>query len=178
MSKQITVYTLAELKAQFPEAYKRVHKKWSDDCLRDEIPWADETMESYNQVVKQFGGKLAKWSIGAYSRSSATVTGVDSDEWSAERVRDEVLAPLGYVVNGKVTFPGLCKLTDYCADDSFLEAVWNDVEAGVGLRTALEDLATLAGKMMEDDLKQQQNEESMDSNLDGCWYTKDGTRAE
>jgi len=185
-----TVYTLAELKEQHPKGYARVHQRWKDACDGSgDMAWADETMDSLKAVVKACGGRLKDWSIGPYSYSSIDVVADDSytvEDESAEYgerdvVKDsawlvrEVLAPLGYVdALGRADFPGHCKFTGYCADDSFLESVWRSMASGDTLTDALRGLADVARKMMENDLEKQKDQESMEANWEGLEFTADG----
>ena len=174
--KQINVYNLIELKEQFAQAYERVLKRWSDAVAESgDIPWSREVMDSLKAVIELFGGELADWQIGPYGPCSATVRGIEDEEWTSQRLLDEVLTPLGYARDRQGHFPGLCKLTGYCADDDFLEGVYERVTAGQPLTSALESLAGDAGKMMEADLEQQQDGDSMLANWGDRHFTEAGT---
>lgn len=169
----VTVYTLEELKESHPEAYKAVHERWEALTLRDNPPWMEETMASLRAVIDACGGKLADWSIGAWTQCSATVEGIDDEEQGREWFLHNVLKPNGYTRrNGHAYFPGNCKFTGYCADDDFLEATWKALKRGDTLTRALEGLADKAGEMMEADYEQAQEEESMLAN----WGADSGTR--
>src|SRR5690606_38737579 len=124
LMRTIQVYSLAELKERFPEAYARVHERWKNNL--GDVPWAEETMDSLQAVVDAAGGSLEDWSIGAYARSYIRVRVDDEDEdgtpKDARWFRLNVLKPNGYVKkNGHVAFPGHCRFTGYYADDAFLE---------------------------------------------------------
>jgi|GEM_PF-2876061 len=176
MSKQVTVYNLAELSRMFPVAVKRVHEQWADLVARtSDTPWADETFASLRAVVDRCGGKLVDWSIGAYSACSARVQGIDDHERDREWFLRNVLCPLGYVSeNGRVRFPGVCGLTGYYADDVLLEETWAALNGGKTLTHALEGLATVAGRMMESNLEQRQSEDNMFANWGERFFTADG----
>jgi len=180
-----TLYTLAELKEQFPDGYARVLERWQDACDRFfDVPWQSETMDSLRAVVDACGGKCHDWQIGPYAPShlSVRVDEHDEDDEGNEVRRDaewfwrEVLAPNGYArgEGGEVEFPGVCPFTGYCADENMLEAVWQDLRAGVGLREALEGLADVASRMMEANAEQERDAETMEANWDGLWFTEHG----
>ena len=176
MTKDITVYTLEELKDANPEAFEKVHEKWKEGC---DTPWSDELLESLKAVVDACGGTLKNWSIGAYSPSSIDVRVNDEDEdddaKDARWFRLNVLKPHGYTkANGHAQFPGLCAFTGYCADDDLLEAVYKNLQAGDTLTEALEGLADVCRQHMEDDLEQHQQEDPMLANWGDRLFTIDG----
>jgi hypothetical protein len=179
MSKQITIYTLAELKAQFPEAYKAVHERWKDVCLQDEVPYQQEIMESLKATIKACGGVLTNWNIGPYYPSWATVRMMNdnTETMPADEFKGEILKPLGYVLeDGKtVKFPGVCPFTGYWCDDEYMETVWEDLSTDVRpLRIALENLANVARQLMEDELEDEQKEETMLERWGDNYYTEKG----
>jgi hypothetical protein len=177
MPATITVYTIAELKESFPDAYAKVHERWRERVGRDsDCPWSEETMDSLRAVVKACGGKLTKWSIGPGSYSDCTVEGIDDDSQGKAWYLHNVLKPNGYTkANGHAYFPGNCAFTGYCADDDFLKSVWKSLCSGETLTKALEGLADDAREMMENDVEQMQEEESMVANWDHLQFTEDGT---
>lgn len=185
----VDVYKLTELKEVSPKGYERVHDRWREGCDGDS--WTSETMDSLKAVVEACNGTLRDWSIGAYSHSSMNVRAedyTDEDEEAPRTLKDaewflhNVLKPHGYVKDtgfGRLSadFPGHCAFTGYCADDSFLEAAYKAMCSGETLTEALEGLASVASKMFEDDLEQEQDEESMLANWGDNEYTIDGEDA-
>lgn len=178
-----TLYTLAELKERFPDAYKKVLARWEDLCDRSgDIPWVDETMASLKAVVAACGATLRDWSIGCYSYSSIKVEVEDEDDEGntkdAAWLIREVLRPNGYVnEKGEADFPGLCKWTGYCADDAMIEAVYKGMLAGETLTKALGRMADVAREYMESDADAQRSEDSMDANWSDNEYTEGGDDA-
>ena len=179
-----TIYTLAELREQLPDAYKRVHERWKEQCAADpDVPWMGEVMDSLKACVKACGARLVDWSIGPYVHSSIDVECEDYAD-DGETRKDAawlyayVLTPLGYKRKGDtVDFPGECPWSGYCADEDFIEAVYKAMEAGESLSDALEGLADVARKLMESDCEQMQEEESMEANWGDNEYTEDGEEA-
>lgn len=181
--RMIEVYTLEELKEKHPDAYAKVYEKWRNHVMSYSTPWADETMDSLKAVFEKCSFEMLDYSLGAYSpsyiRARPTYNRDDEEESTPGTDRewflDNVLLPLGHVrEDGTVHFPGNLALTGYCADDDFLEHVWQRLEKGDTLKEALESLAGVASKMMEDDLEQQAEEDSMLANWDHREYTADG----
>lgn len=180
-----TVYTLAELNTMFPQAYERVHARWVKACDESgDVPWSSETMASLKAVVAACGGTIKDYSIGPYSPSYLRILAEDYTEREdgsegsvkdAAWLRREVLKPKGYTKkNGHAYFPGLCAWTGYCADDHFIQAIYTAMRDGDTLTEALEGLADVAAKVMEDDADQDRNAETMLANWGDNYYDEDG----
>lgn len=69
MSKQIRVYTAAELKRKNPQAFEKALEHFRS--CNDEIPWQGEIIDSLKAVFKHTNGisNLRDWSIDAYGYS-------------------------------------------------------------------------------------------------------------
>jgi len=177
------LYTLAELREQYPDAYAKVLRRWEEDAYASgEIPWVDETMDSAKAVIEACGGTLRDYYVGPWAQGHFRVEVEDDDDRGRRKGRDwlrrEVLKPNGYTDRrGRATFPGLCRWTGYCADDGFLEAVWRDVCRGATLTEALEGLESDVRHEMEANFEQATSEESMEANWGDAWFTEDGTMA-
>lgn len=185
MPKTITTYSLAELETVRPEAYERVHERWKAGI--SEVAWTDETMACLRACIEACGARLTTWEIGTDSgwlNVEVEDTNCDDDsDGTAQRNKDaawlfeNVLQPLGYTRDhaGKVKFPGNCPWTGYCADEDFIEAVYKALESGDTLTKALQGLASVASRLMQNDLEQQQDTESMMMNWRDNQYTIEGT---
>lgn len=200
----VTLYTLSELKELHPEGYANVLERWQGYCSRSESPWASETMDSIKATVKAFNSTLTDYSLGTGGYSYLRVSVPDlkyeytdehgdeyidgdgepvylSQEDAEARFVTDVLTKLGYdrdAVTGHFKFPGLCPLTGYCADEDFIQSVADDVlEDGDSLKDALQNLSTVAVRMMEADEEQQRSEETMEMNWGNMEFEEDGTEA-
>ncbi len=176
------LYTLAELKAQHPDAYAKVLSRWQDACDQDSAPWSDETMDSLQACVKACGATLKDWSIGAYAHSSVTVEADDETDEGTPKDVDwlllNVLKPHGYTdENGAAAFPGICAWTGYCADDAMIESVHRSMVGGSTLTEALEGLADVAREEFEQNAEQARDAESMEANWGGSEYDAEGRDA-
>lgn len=70
MSRKIDVYTIEELKEQFPDAFEYAWEQFKKDISNDPyLPWQEEIMGSMKATFKYAGVTLHDWSIGAYSPS-------------------------------------------------------------------------------------------------------------
>lgn len=70
MSRKIDVYTIKELKENFPEAYEKAYEDFKQDIQQDPyLPWQEEIMDSMKATFKHAGVTLHNWSIGAYCYS-------------------------------------------------------------------------------------------------------------
>lgn len=189
--KTIRTYTAKELKKKYPDAFERAHKRHAEGII--EIPWQDETMDSLKAVFKAAHIDLKDWSIGAYSQSYVRFDMGDAGNLTGQRaiawLENNLYGPLrikpglkdiarrvryGYKVG---TIPP-CPFTGYCADDAMLYALNDAIEHGHSLAEAFNDLASVAQKMLEDELQYIQSEESFleDASANEWYYTADGTR--
>lgn len=77
------LYTAAELKQLFPDAYAKALKRHQNNI--EEIPWTDEIMDSLKALFKTTNGKvkLRKWSISAYDRSYLCAD-IEDESWRHE----------------------------------------------------------------------------------------------
>jgi hypothetical protein len=110
MPKQITTYTLDELKTINPTAYAAVHERWKEDVDTDpDTPWSEEIRKSITATIEAAGASMTDWQIGPWSPSDITVDVPDryteDDELSSESDRDffwrTVLEPNGYTRNAE-----------------------------------------------------------------------------
>jgi len=171
--KEVNVYTLAELKDAHPDAYAKVLDRWAS---RAESGWNDEIIDSLKAVCDLLDVSLRDWQLGPHNRSNRIRVDVaDIDDERAHVL--EALSTHGYAKGESVSFPGICALTGYCADDDLLESIWKDVDSGESLKDAVESLESIIARMMEDDLEQAQSEESMIANWGGLDFDENGDEA-
>lgn len=192
----VTSYSLDELKESHPQGYANALERWQEGCRASgDISWSEETMGSLKATIAECSFKLRDWSIGPYAYSSLSVSderGIDEDDEGKPEVSDldwfceAVLDANGYtrsdtakdrngnpIPNG-YKFPGKCPFTGYCFDEACLESVYWDLVSGESLEDALENLAQLASKAMEDDCEQMEDEESMEANWGHLRFLADG----
>lgn len=189
---ELTLYTLAELKAQHPAGYKRAHERHLATC--HEIPWQDETLGSLKAVFKAAGVKLTNWSIGAYSPSFlrcdfphddvADFTGKRAMAWLENHLFGPLRIPWKCKSRWAVSRYGRdyraghvppCPLTGYCADEEYLQSLRDDVRAGSTLKDAFRALADKAQDLLEADDEHARTEEYFDDCDDGeVKYTEEG----
>lgn len=176
------IFTLAELKAEHPDAYERVLKAERDS--QEDIPWQDETFDSMKACIEACGATLKDWSIGAYSPSHVRVEVQDdyrrreTGETTPKGVPwliESVLKPNGYLDHlGAPSFPGVCKWTGYCVDDDMIEAVYEAMRDGSNLSDALEGLADKARETLEAEDEYQRSEEAIAERLCDREYDANG----
>lgn len=79
MSRKIDVYTIEELKKQFPDAYDKAYEEFKKDISNDPyLPWQEEIMGSMKAIIKHSGFTLRDWEIGAYCYSSVKIEYLDT----------------------------------------------------------------------------------------------------
>lgn len=173
--RTIQVYSLPELKVQFPKAFAKVLKGWAES--QDEWLAGDETLASLAAVVEFCGFNLDNYQIRPWDRSWLKVSQKDEEiEYSLGWFIAEAME-VGYTHHsdtGKLYFPGRCPFTGYCSDEDFMESIYNNLVKGYTMEECLQKLATIAQRHCEDDYESQQNEESMLVNWESCEFTEDG----
>lgn len=180
-TKTLLAYRLADLKAVSPDGYERVAARWREGAHSG---WDSDTLASLKAVVNACGFTLKDYSIGAHSHLSVRGPEEREDENGAPMTDrawlEAKLDELGYEKDEKgYSFPGKCPFTGYCADEDFLQDVYMSVAfSGQDLKGAVEGLADKAREIMEDDLEQAQDEETMLANWDEKLYLPDGTEVE
>lgn len=200
--KTIKVYTAAELKKKFPDAFDRALEHFQQD--NDSIPWSEEIIDSLKAIFDRSGLRLRNYSIGAYCYSDLTVD-MESDvaNLSGNRalawIENNLLADLripykpmfklwsdGWkptVKRGELSKygayyrPGMIHprpFTGVCFDEDFIEALLKAIKSGDTLKEAYTGLADVAQKLMESEVDYQNSEENF---LEQDYqFTKDGTR--
>ena len=175
MSKTLKVYTLKELKEQFPEGFKSAHADYIAEFQElGEIPWNDELMDSLKAAVRALGYTLKDWSIGPYDRCSLKIDERDCDNFTGIR-------SLGYIykaIGGKQNLNG-CNLTGFCADDDFINELISDAKSGMRLRDSVMSLADKAGKLMEAECEYAESEDGfLNSWMMDDYFTASGHRVD
>ena len=189
--KTIEVYTPAELKKLFPDAFSKAHERYIYSDL--ETPWSDETIQSMKEVFKAAHIALREWSIDGnnpccsyvkFDIETATgeLTGQRAIAWLENNLFWKLRTPWGIKkIKDRVTYrhapgsiPG-CPLTGYCADDDYLDALTKEILEGATIKESFERLAYVAGKILEGEIEYMQSEEYFLEN-EYMEYTKDGKR--
>lgn len=177
MTAQITVYSVRELKEEFPDAYDKAFEKYQESCWRW-VSWQDETIESMKAVFEASGITLKDWSLGAYSQSFVKfymddeiedLSGRKAVNWLKETFGLKSAKLVHYKHDGKSYSrydfkkkdgtDWSCEFTGYCADHDFLESLFKDVQRYT-LKDAFSWLAGKCESMLEEELKYAQSEES------------------
>ena len=183
---QTTLYTLAELKTLFPDAYQRAFERYQRDVTTWETPWQDETMASLKAVAKCLGFTLRDWSIGPYSRNSYVRASGDYETEDLSGGRSLAIARsklrnagfrLGKGPAASVKFNGDCPLTGYCADDDAAEHVWKALLSGDTLKEAVESLADWAQGVLEAECEYQQGKEAFETWAGDLEFDENGNEA-
>lgn len=84
----VSVYSISELKEQFPEGYEKAYEKWKEYCW-EEIFWMDEIVESFKKTFKVAGINIHDWSLGAYSNCYVKFESPSYYEYNEEEDYDE-----------------------------------------------------------------------------------------
>jgi len=132
-------------------------------------------MDSLKQTFSFFDCEMKNWQIGTNCPSFIKAVCIElEDETPLTYVEDRLISKGYEKSNGRITFPGLCKLTGVCFDEDFLESVYNDVLNGDSLQQAMEGLAYVAQKLLEAEYEQEMSEDTMLCSWGDNEYTEDG----
>lgn len=171
--KTIDTYSLDELKEQFPKAYSKVLRDWINGVYSIQSPYAREDITSLKMMCDMLDVRLLDWHIGGRGTFIKADVQVDEDDPPRDDLAyvKEILQNAGYKMDDEHPFIGLCPMTGYCADDDFLEQVWNCLEKGYSLGGAVESLATFIDEKWNCDAEEEAKEETM---LE-VWYDEEYT---
>lgn len=189
MSREIKVYTIQELKENFPDAYDKAFEEYKNDVAQDPyLPWSEEIIGSMKATFKHAGVTLLDWSIGTYSPSYVKFSIptywselaeedilVDDYEgelaygWLKEAFDLKDFKRVEFQYDGKThyrhDFKNLdgsdwsCEFTGICFDHDFLESLFECIHDRMNLRDAFSNLADVAAKLFENEYEAQLEEE-------------------
>lgn len=191
--KTIKVYSPSELKAKYPDGFKRAHRDYiQDQC---DIPWQDEIMNSLKAIYEHSGINLRDWQIsGDYPDSSwvrlsfpidaardlygqRALAWIENNLFSGLREHRTFMNRVkkydkwfDFTKYGQIPD---CPFTGYCADDDFIESLLDAIKNGHDLGSAYANLAKVAGRLFEQEIEYMQSEEHF-LEQDDLTYTKDG----
>ncbi len=184
---ETTVYTVAELKEQFPDGYKAAFEHFQRQRMEcGEVFWQSEIMDSLKAIVAACGMKMSKWDLGDSSNRRQDITldyrhNEAAQELSGKRAMAffwHALKEHGYsrptFPGWKMEFPGTYGFTGYCADEDFAESIWQNLQTGDTLKEAIEDQARTYGKLLDAEIEQMQSEEEFEVWADGQNFTEEG----
>ena len=184
----LNLYTVQELKEQFPDAYKAAHRKYAETCCNQEVPWQSEIFDSLKAIISASGFTLKDWSLGSSCNRSQSLTVESSDE-REELAGKRALAAFAQVLTAHgyerptfpgwgMKFPGVCGFTGYCADDDFADDIWNELKRGETLKDAIENQASTYATMIDSEIEQAESEDEFENQAEfGDWqFTEDGER--
>ena len=160
----INTYSLQEMKELFPESYKKIVDNWKVYASITPIPWEGEIIDSLKATINVFNSKMITYDIYPYEHSFIKIELSEIPDKYINTIQyvEGVLSDLGYEKkDGAFQFPGLCKLTGVSFDEDFLEHVYRGVSSGKSLKGALESLAGVASRLLEEEMKYQESEEAM-----------------
>lgn len=194
--KQVNVYTIEELKEQFPDAYEKVLNKWQNNM--DEVFWQEDIIESMKKTFDAANLMLGDWSLGAYSPcyvkfgmnfEEREFEGKKAYNWLKDRFELKSYRRVYYKNHlGKKAYrydftkldgsSWSCEFTGYCADHDYLESLFDDIHDGCNLKDAFHNLADVCGRLIEHEIEYQQSEEYFleHAEANDFEYTEDGTR--
>lgn len=161
--KQLTVYTFAELKEQFPEAYERVIERMRQSRIRwGDAPWVDEICDSSRAASKCF----------VYNRHSH-VEGARALAWFEQCIEEYRIpwSPMSksktrrtYAKYGAGYKPGCirpCPWTGYCADDAFIAGIKRFLAEGGSTEDIPRELKHMTDVFIEEEREGYVSEESI-----------------
>ena len=173
--KTINIYTLQELKENFPDVYDKAYEKYTDSV--EWLPHADEVMDSFKEVFKHSGIILKDWSIGAWHYSHVyfdldedigNLSGARAFAWLENNLLSSLRIPWygekrkNLRKYGRYYRPGMiepCPFTGCGFDEDFLESLYNNIKSGMCIQDSYSDLADVARKLLENEYENVTSEE-------------------
>lgn len=189
----LNVYTVQELKEQFPKGYQKAyerHCRWE----QEDPNWHMEIFDSLEAIIKATGFKMVHWDLGAYNRSNSIRVEEIGATWKSECengisglsgnralawLENKVLAPLRIPYQGKRRWevakygfyyrPGRvppCPFTGVCFDEDYLDNLKQSLKSGRTVKEAVEDLASIYAKCLEAEIEGRCTEAAFEEEAD------------
>ena len=176
--KRITVYSPAELKAKYPEAFEKAHAEFAQN--ENDIPWTDEIVDSLKELFKACNGvSLRGYSISDDAHRSymklvwshediKDFTGARAQAWLENNLLSDLRIPWRgderkrLAKYGEWYRPGLikpCPFTGVCFDEDYIESLQKDIKAGESLGDAFNNLCNVASHLIEQEYEYIASEE-------------------
>lgn len=172
--EHIILYTIDELKKNFPEVFNKIFQKYQESIF--DVPWSSEIIDSLKKLVKKTGYELRNYNIGAYSNSYIQLSyPSNTDDMTGRRafawLENVVLSDLRIPFKGKRRWevakygqyyrPAMvtpCPFTGCCFDEDFLDSLKSSLKAGETVRDAILSLADTAGRLFEEAMEDEMSE--------------------
>ena len=177
--KTINLYRFTELspEAQATAIKAEVASRQSDS----ELPWREETIDSFKSIFEKASITLTNWELGAYCYSSASFDMGDAGVLAGKRafawlennllgaLRTPWFGPERWNVaryNYRAGSVQPCPFTGYYADDVLLECLIAKVREGDTLKEAFANLADETRKLLEIEVEGYTCEEAVREDLE------------
>jgi len=183
----VNVYTIKELKEEFPEEYNKAFGKFQQEQYED-IPWRNELLGSFTKTFEMAGVNLQNYSLGL-SQSSVRFTmptywselaecDMLVEDYTGQRAKNWLKGAFEIHSVKLVHYKGdkgkSCKrydfrngdgtywegFTGYCADYDFVESLFMEINDGETLEDAFRNLAYVYEKLLNAELEYNQSEEN------------------
>ncbi len=186
--KEITLYTLPELREAHPNAYATAWKRHRDQCWRHGSDWAKENSQSLHAVLDAADASIGHCSFLSMDVNRAAFSGRRAWAW----LENQILAPhripwrpmhasakrREYARYGHTYSPGRvrpCPFTGYCADDeALLDDIRDSLRSGMTVGDALSALPDAVDKLNNNDVEHAASEEQFLATNEGVLYNEHG----
>lgn len=188
---EYNVYTVKELKEQFPKGFEKALDNHRNSLYEDTFT-SDEVFSSLKAFISACGFKLVDWNLGAYNRSNnlrvsgqeeiEELTGRRAFSWLENHVLAQYRVPFKGQRRAEVSKYGQgyrpgqvspCPFTGVCFDEDFLNDFKDSLKVGMTIKDSLQSLDSVYSRLVEDDLEYRSKEESFIEEAEANeWYFK------
>lgn len=186
------VYKFNELT---PEAQEIVIENYRVRQSNFDLPWIEDIVQSLKAlVVNTRGVRLRDYSIGEYksyikvsfdNSDAENLSGKRAFAWLENNLINDYRIPFTgnmrkeYRKYGEYYRAGMiksCPFTGYCADDDYIDSLYEDIKSGCTLKEAFENLATVAQRLIRNEIEAQNSDECIREHIEANDYefTEDG----
>lgn len=194
IKREVTLYTLAELKEANPDGFEKALERLATSTLEDAL-WTDGIAASFRAVFAALGVKLRDWNLTSevhrcncrfdLDDNTRELTGRRAFAWFENNLFADLRIPFtgkrrrSVAKFGAFYRPGMvepCPLTGVCYDEYFLYHIKAGCRAGDSVGDILRGLADCAGRLMEKEEQFRTSEECLmeDAEANEWLFTIDG----
>ncbi len=165
-TKEITLYTLAELREAHPDAYATAWKRHRDQSRRNGSDWAKENSQSLHAVLDVAGANIGHRGGLSMDDNCAAFSGRRAWAWLENRILAPHRIPWRPMhasakrrLNTRYGRVRPCPFTGYRADGALLDDIRDSIRAGMTVGDALRALPDVVERLNENDVEYAESEE-------------------
>jgi hypothetical protein len=181
--KEITLYTLPELREAHPHAYAKAWERHRQQCWRSGPDWAEENADSLRAILDAAGASIGHRGRLSMDTGRAALSGRRAWAWLENQLLGPCRIPwLPMHANPmrrhrarheRSFFPG--RVRHLCAtDEALIDDIRDSLRSGMTVGDALRNLPDVVDKLNDQDVEYAASEEQFLATNEGTLYNNKG----